>query len=305
MPKAVFRMLGTPHWRMLLQLAFVNLSVLILVWVSLDASYRQYEDRAAVTSRNTNRLVSQSIAGDINYIDRALRSAADEVERLQATGRAMGAVEMDGFLTRLHSRLPMADSLRMTNAHGDVVAGSGGVGVGMVSASSDRDYFIRLRDDPTAELVISQPVLGRISGKWVVIFARRLALADGGFGGIVFAPVTVEWFEKKFNDLEVGAKGTVVMRGDASREFDLLARFPHAGYVGQTKVSATFRATIAANPQGGTYQAVAGADNIRRTFSYRPIANYPLITLVGLATEDYFVVREIAAAGDQAGAAAV
>jgi signal transduction histidine kinase len=274
----------TSRWGMVALLAFVNLAVLTLAWVSLDSSYRQYQDRAEVTSRNTNRLVSQSIAGDIDHVDLVLSAIIDEVARLREAGTGIGAASMDGFLTRLQSRLPMADSLRIANVHGDIIAGSGGVPPGIVVG--DRDYFNRLRDDSKAGLVISHPVLGRVSNKWVLIFARRIDQVDGSFGGVVFAPVTIEWFETKFNNLEVGARGTVVMRGDASRDFDLLVRFPHAGYVGQTKVSDTFRARITANPNGGTYQAVAGADNIRRTFSYRPIAHYPLITLVGLATED-------------------
>lgn len=275
----------TSRWRMVALLLFVNLFVVALVWISLDASYRQYQDRAEVSSRNTNRLVSQSIAGDIDYIDLALRAVADEVARLHGSGGSVEARSLDPFLGRLQSRLPMADSLRLTDAHGTVIAGSDGAPPGV--SLGDRDYFIRLRDNPGAGLTISSPILGRVSQKWVLIFARRIQSADGGFGGMVVAPVTIGWFERKFNDLEVGRNGTVVMRGDASRDFDLLARFPHAGYVGQTKVSDTFRARIAANPEGGTYQAVAGADSIHRTFSYRPIANYPLITLVGLATEDY------------------
>lgn len=275
----------TSRWRMVALLLFVNLFVIALVWISLDASYRQYQDRAEVSSRNTNRLVSQSIAGDIDYIDLALRAVADEVARLHGSGGSVEARSLDPFLGRLQSRLPMADSLRLTDAHGTVIAGSDGAPPGV--SLGDRDYFIRLRDNPGAGLTISSPILGRVSQKWVLIFARRIQSADGGFGGMVVAPVTIDWFERKFNDLEVGRNGTVVMRGDASRDFDLLARFPHAGYVGQTKVSDTFRARIAANPEGGTYQAVAGADSIHRTFSYRPIANYPLITLVGLATEDY------------------
>lgn len=275
----------TSRWRMVALLLFVNLFVIALVWISLDASYRQYQDRAEVSSRNTNRLVSQSIAGDIDYIDLALRAVADEVARLHGSGGSVEARSLDPFLGRLQSRLPMADSLRLTDAHGTVIAGSDGAPPGV--SLGDRDYFIRLRDNPGAGLTISSPILGRVSQKWVLIFARRIQSADGGFGGMVVAPVTIGWFERKFNDLEVGRNGTVVMRGDASRDFDLLARFPHAGYVGQTKVSDTFRARIAANPEGGTYQAVAGADSIHRTFSYRPIANYPLITLVGLATEDY------------------
>lgn len=284
MRKAVSRMLGAPKRGMVALLVFVNLSALVLVWISLDTSYRQYHDRAAVTSRNTNRLVSQSIAGDIDHIDLALHTVVDEVSRVRMVGGAIRAATMDAFLVRLQTRLPMALGLRIANATGEVIAEAGGMVPGL--NVGDRDYFLRARDDSAAGLIISQPTLGRSSGKWVLIFARRLEQPGGGFAGIAYTPVPIEWFEKKFNDLEVGSNGTVVMRGDASRDFDLLARFPHAGYVGQTKVSETFRARIAANPGGDTYEAVAGADNVRRTFSYRPIANYPLITLVGLATED-------------------
>jgi len=282
---ADFNKFKASRWRLVALLLFVNASVLGLAWISLDASYRQYQDRAAVSTRNTNRLVSQSIAGDIDQIDLALRAVADEVGRFHSTGSSLAGPEMKVFLGRLQGRLKMADSLRLTNAAGDVIVGSDGPAPGISAA--DRGYFITLRDDPKSGLVISPPVLGRISNKWVLIFARRLTLADGSFGGIVFAPVTIAWFEQKFNNLEVGPQGTVVMRGDASRNFDLLARFPHAGYVGQTTVSQTFTARITANPRGGTYEAVAGADNIRRTFSYQAIENYPLITLVGMATDDY------------------
>lgn len=272
-------------WPIVALLAFVNLSVLALVWVSLDSSHRQYQDRAEISSRNTSRLVAQSIAGDIDRIDLALRVVIDEVARERQSNPILTPDVLEEFLNRLQSRLPMADSIRVSDRDGVLLAGAGGVPAGVTV--HDRDYFVTLRDHAAAGLVISQPVLGRVSGKWVLIFARRIDLADGGFGGVVFASVTIDWFEKKFNELEVGATGTVVMRGDASREFDLLARVPHAGYVGQTKVSETFRARITARPEGGTYQAAAGADGIHRTFSYRPIANYPLITLVGLATADY------------------
>ncbi|CUW39854.1 putative Signal transduction histidine kinase [Magnetospirillum sp. XM-1] len=283
--KADFNKFKASRWRLVALLLFVNASVLGLAWMSLDASYRQYQDRAAVTTRNTNRLVAQSIAGEIDQIDLGLRAISDEVSRLHAAGGSIRGPEMKAFLGRIQGRLKMTDSLRLADKAGDVIASSDGAQSGI--NTSDRQYFTVHRDNPEAGLAISPPILGRISNKWVLIFARRLTLADGSFGGIVFAPVTIAWFEQKFNDLEVGPQGTVVMRGDASRNFDLLARFPHAGYVGQTTVSQTFRARITANPQGGTYEAVAGADNIRRTFSYQPIANYPLITLVGMATEDY------------------
>ena len=272
------------RWRIIGLVAFANLFVFCLLAVSLQGSYRQYAERAAVASRNTNHLVSQSIAGEIDHIDLAMRTVADEYARRLAAG-IREPRQMDDFLSRLQSRLPMVDSLRVTDIDGNIVSGVGGVPPAMTAG--DRDYFVRLRDNRAAGLAISQPTQGRISGKWVLIFARRLEFADGGFAGVVYAPVTISWFERKFDELEVGPHGAVVMRGDASRDFDLLARFPAAGFVGQTKVSDTFRATITANPHGGTYQAQAGADNVLRTFSYQAVSGYPLITLVGLATEDY------------------
>lgn len=282
---AGFAVSGAPKWRLAALLVFVNLSVLGLAWMSLDSSYRQATERAAVTTRNTNRLVSQTIAGDIGQIDLALRGVADEAVRLAAAGRSPAGSEMKAFLARLQARLRMTDSLRLTDVAGRVAVGSEDAATGI--DLSDREYFATLRDDPGAGLAISPPILGRATGKWLLIFARRITLPGGAFGGIALAPVPIVWFEERFNDLEVGPRGTVVMRGDSSRNFDLLARYPHAGYVGQTTVSDTFRARIAASPQGGTYEAVAGADNIRRTFSYRPIDHYPLITLVGMSTEDY------------------
>lgn len=255
-----------------------------LVAIALHASFQQYEERAAITSRNTNRLVAQGIAGELDRIDLGLLAVRDEYAR-QRAARRVDPQAMTAFLRAQQSRLPMIDSLWIADAAGNVIYGADRELPRNVSIA-DRDYFLTQRAGPSRGMILSRPVLGKISGKWVLILSRRLAGADGEFLGIVLAPVTIEWFEKMFTRLDVGAKGAVVLRGDASRDFDLLGRYPPAGFVGQTKVSEQFRATITANPRAGTYQAYAGADNIRRTFSYEAVSGYPLITLVGLATDD-------------------
>lgn len=262
----------------------VNLFIAALAGAMLRASYQQYLERAAIVTRNTNRLVSQSIAAESDRIDMALRAARDEYRRQSAAGRIDRHL-MTAFLRRQQEQLPMADSIRIADAGGLVVVGTdkelpSGVTI------ADRDYFLALRDGGANRLVVSKPVLGRISGKWVLIFARGLERADGRFDGVVYGAVTIDWFNRKFARLEVGDKGTVVLRGDATRNFDLLARFPQAGFVGQTTVSPQFTAMITANPQGGTYEAHAGADNIRRVFSYSQVEGYPFITLVGFSTDD-------------------
>ncbi|MCM8620253.1 MAG: EAL domain-containing protein [Candidatus Accumulibacter sp.] len=265
-----------------------NLFVCSLVGVSLHASYAQYHDRAAITSRNTNRLVAQTIEDEIRRIDFGLRVVADEYTRQSAVGRIDPATLTD-FLRRQLERLPVSGGLRIADQEGEVVFSSDKVLPGGISIT-DRDYFVTLRDNPSHELAISRPLIGKISNQWVLIFARRLSAADGSFAGVVLAQVATEWFERKFSRLDVGPNGTVVFRGNASRDFDMLGRLPPAapaGYMGQTKVSSQFRASITANPQEGTYEAFAGADNVRRVFSYQAVGDYPLITLVGLSTDDF------------------
>lgn len=272
------------RWRMAGLVAFVNLFVLGLMGISLHGSHQQYSERAALATRNTNRLVSQAIASDMDRIDLALRTVADEYRR-QGRDGAVDWAEMKAFLTRTHSYIPMVDAVRIADADSLLINSTDEIRADI--RLGDRAYFQRLHQDAGAGLVVSEPVVGRVTGKWVLIFSRRLETPTGAFAGAVIAPVPVDWFLRRFESLEVGRNGVVVLRGDASRDFDLLARYPAGGFVGQTKVSDTFRAMIAANPRAGTYQARAGADNVLRTLTYTAVGDYPFITVVGLAPEDY------------------
>jgi PAS domain S-box-containing protein len=293
--KRLQRFASRPNRPLLIGIILADLLVVALAGFSSYTSYVLYRDRAASTSRNTNRLVSQSISGEISLVDIGLNVARDEYIRLGSFG-TLDQQRLTEFLKVQKSRLPMVDNIRIADREGRVVFGSdthlpAGVSI------ADRQYFAVLRDSPADRLMISEPVVSHISNAWVVVFARRIDRADGSFDGVIYAPVTLDWFNRKLARLEVGAKGAVVLRGDASRNFDLLARFPPAGFVGQTTVSATFRANITARSQEGTYEAEAGADNILRIFSYRQVDGYPLITLVGLSTEDTLAGwwRELAA----------
>jgi len=277
---------ATPLRRLMAFISVANLLVYILALLSLYSSYRQYHERAAISSRNTDRLVAQDIGSEIDRIDLALRMVVFEIDRERRAGGGTDA-RLDEFLSLLQASLPMVLRLRVAAADGQVIHGLDPARKGSIN-NGDRDYFLALRDDSRVDFAISRPTLARSDGQWVLAFARRLLPSPGGgFGGIVYASVPVDWFIRKFDALEVGKHGVVVMRGDASRDFDLLARYPSDYIVGQTKVSELFRAMIAAAPQTGSYEAAAGADAVYRSFSYHRVGTYPLITLVGLAPQDY------------------
>jgi PAS domain S-box-containing protein len=273
----------SPGRKIVVGVVAVNLCFAILAALSLQNSYDRDKERAIVATQNLSSLLAQQISGEIDRIDLALSATADEVTRQQKAG-GIDAVALNAFLARQKSKLPFLETVRVTDVAGLNLYGPDVDPQAPVSAA-DRDYFLQARADPQAGLLISKPVVGRISKKWVVIFARRIKAPDGGFGGIVLAPVPVQHFSDSSSHLALGSNGTAALR--ASDDFGLIARFPDLGGYGQTRVSAEFQRKIEADPLAGTYVAQAGLDNIERVFSYRRVDSRPLIALIGVGTEDY------------------
>ena len=81
---------------------------------------------------------------------------------------------------------------------------------------ADSDYFIRLRDDASAGLVVSGPVFARISRKWVIVLARRIERPDGSMAGIIYANIAVERFQRMFAEMKLGTRGAVSLRTSAA-----------------------------------------------------------------------------------------
>jgi len=261
-----------------------DLFVLAVILMSLAGSLALYRERAETTSRNLNHQVSLTISGEISAIDLMLQTEAEEISYRHLL--TAGGTALHDALARQQQRHPVADAIRVADAQGHMLAASDDIPDNISLA--DRGFFQSLKANPGQGMIISPALTSRITNQPVLIFVRALTDQSGNFAGIITAPVAMEWFRSRFRDMEVGEHGVVVMRGNASRDFDLLARYPSEGYViGQTKVSETFRAQIAADPRSGSYEAHAGADNVDRVFSYQAVGNYPLITLVGMAREDF------------------
>lgn len=145
---------------------------------------------------------------------------ADEYERqLASTGIDRHA--LNAFIAGESSRLPYIDALRATDS--ECVIGFGeDILPGSKESVADRDYFIKLRDDPNAGIVISasQPGLGNKE----VVFARRLNQAKEVFAGIVFSVITAEHFATLISQLDIGQKGFISLRDG---HLNVIVRYPN------------------------------------------------------------------------------
>ena len=267
-------------------LVALNLAVLGMAWASVRQGRRHAEEQAALHSSNLALVIEQNLEADIRAIDLGLISLKREITREQAAG-GINSARLNAFIEDLFKHYPNFDSIRTANASGEIDYGIG-VLPGSRATITDRDYFKILKGNPSAGLVISAPVLGRISKKWVIMFARRIDSLNGEFGGVVYGVITVDTFSHMLSHVDPGPNGSVVLRDGT---LGLMARYPFlqgvSDKIGNQNLNSVFIALLNAGRTYGTYKAYAAIDGVERTYSFRKVGSHPLLVNVGLASKDY------------------
>jgi len=279
----------------------LDLLVVAMAGVSLMRSLDHYQTQAFVETGNLTQLIEIQLTASFDRLDRVLLEAKGEIE--QGLRGAGAGHDFERLKARETFKLPELDALRWTDAQGRFFHHKTQLLPGSVSIE-DRDFFKRLRDDPSAGLVFSEAQVSRVSGKKVVVLARRLNRPDGQFAGIVSASVTLAHLEKTFGALKLGSGGAISLRDS---ELHLVARYPvpESGELGSRQVSSDVRKALQSGRESGDFLAVSALDHVERASAYRRLAMYPFYVLVGLATEDYLAAWRVEAAKTLAAALAI
>ncbi len=269
--------------------------VLLLVVVSLPAIYSLSHSRvkaehdAKLEAQAKALTLGQSVIAILDKVNFTLQMVSDEVVRHKQ--QRASEQELQSFIERQFKHLPELDSLRISDAQGRVTQGSPERPATSVNMA-DRDYFNYLRDHPDAGMVLSRPIIGKISGKWVITCARRITLPDKRFGGVVYGVLTLQQFKELFSQVAPGDQGSVSLR---FADLSLLAYFSplqqKAGSTyanGSKEVSLVWQQKLAKGETAhGDYRAVSAVDGVKRSYSYRLLQPYRLYLNVGLAEDDY------------------
>jgi signal transduction histidine kinase len=263
-----------------------NLFVIAFSGIMIYQLLEHDKNRIRVHTQNLSTSIEQSIVNILEKSDVALLSVVDEAET-QIAGGTMNGRLLNNFISRLHAQMSELHGLRMTNARGDVIYGTGLDPDHPVNIA-DRDYFISARDNPKGGLVISEPLFGRITRKWVINIARRVNHADGSFAGVAYGAFSIDYFLKHFSAFNIGENGTITLR---TSELITVVRYRMGNgadtTLGKKVISPEYREKLRSNSNYGTFTDSSLIDNEERTYSYRKISGYPLYVTVGLATRDY------------------
>jgi PAS domain S-box-containing protein len=268
----------------------VLFNLLLTGFAGMNLLHQRSQDEADATDSTANicKILEQNISGIIKECDLGLMTIKDEYERHLAEG---GAHEehLNAVMQGLNHNSPHVVAYRIASFDGSVLYGHGTVaGAPVGKIALPQELLDRLRTDPGAGLVISDPVIGKVSKKWVIILARRLNKPDGSGAGVIITSLPLENFSKNFATINLGKNSVISLR---NQQMGLIARHPETDPSGKAygtrPVSKDLQKLLAEGRSEASYYTPTGSDNIARLVSFRKIGEFPLYIIVGISRDVY------------------
>ncbi len=274
-------------WRLATALVCLNLCVLAFVGYALDQSKLQKEAEVSETVHNLTHLLDQSISSSAQKVDLSLLGIADQLEESLRGRNQLDGVRVNRLLEQHRTWLSKVGDIRVTDASGLVRFGPG-VDKDSKISYGDRAFFAQHRDTLTQQLVVSDPVLGRVSKLWVVVLSRRYNYPDGRFAGVIAAAVPLSYFSALLGELNLGPNGVALLRDGAG---GLLARYPMiadpSAKIGAKIYSKELGQIMASGQTDVVYHTPKTGDGVERIVGYRRLVGVPFQLVVGMGASDY------------------
>ncbi len=289
-PKFILLLNSYSRSNLLLQIAAPILLIVCAIAfqiASLNESREHQLAQTRLSAQEVGSTLAASIAGSFQNIDLTLLAASDYL-RNQVSLKQLDAGKFNASLNLLQRRVPALLLLQVSDEHGDVLFGTNTENSETRNVS-DRRYFQQLKISPDAGMVVSEPIMGKFTKKWVVICARRFNLAHGQFGGVIYGSVELEGFTERLSgkELKLSENDAFVLRDDHS---NILIRYSHGKqemtHVGEKVASPNIVAFDKSGHAATTYQATSVLDKTERIFYLQRIKDQPLGIIIGLSVSD-------------------
>ena len=191
----------------------------------LRSSYHQVLESTRKEMESLSIVIESNVLTTIAKIDVVLGETAYDFTPVMAGLRPSDIKKANHGLLRLMAYIPevQKDSLRVIDAQGRVVFNAGLTAELPNVVVEDRAYFLRQKHDPDAGLVVSEPLLSRFTGRWLITLSRRMTGPDGQFLGLVQAALRTEFFQGLFDLVQPGPYDSIALFDDNMR---LLVRLP-------------------------------------------------------------------------------
>ena len=276
-----------PRRKLIALLGMAMLAGMALMSYLIWSGYREAIRTAEITSRNYAAILEARLDATLRRADAILQ---ERVRTLPVAALSQQAVpryagEIDASLDSHLTNFQELAGLRVFDVEGDLIYTSDSKTIPRTNVA-DRDYFRRLRDDPQAGLVFSEVNIARTTGRPTLVVGRVLRDGQGIFRGIVIASVELEYLQKLFRSLDLGAQGIIVIR--RSDDFTQVVRWPPLDSETNQPLSPglPIRQAISAGKNEATTGFTTSVDGVSRILSFRKLENYPFFAVTAMGRDD-------------------
>lgn len=263
--------------------ALLCLGVPLSVVVGLHRQYAQEIRAAEVNVVNATRAVEQHAARTFEIIDTYLQAV---ISLLDSRLDKVDPLIVHQALREQLVRSRHLNNILILDANGDPVHEAMAFPV-QPRALNERDYFTKLRDDPTTGLYVGRPFIGRVTGLPTLPVARRINNSDGSFAGVIMAALNPEAFQAIYAGIELGKNATLSLwRSDGM----LLVRSPHvADLIGKNFSSGDNYKLHVLPKSTKPFWTIGSTDGIERVIAYGFIDSIPVYVSAAVSRETALV----------------
>ena len=268
----------------LLAVIFVILVCLSLVlmdgWRSWTARTTQLHEMGVATS-NMAQSVAQHADDTIKAADTALLGL---VERVEIDGTSPAALNrLHDLLVKRVAELPQLDGLFVYDETGRWLVNARPTMLSNVN-NADRDYFLYHRSHADTQPYIGLPIQSRSNGSWIITISRRINHADGSFGGVALATISVAYFNNFYQHFNIGREGAIILALDSGV---MLTRSPLlSDSIGKSMANTVLFRDNVSKRATGTLFIKSSQDGVTRLNSFRRLHNYPLFVAAALSKDE-------------------
>lgn len=270
----------------ILVLVIVMMAFAAILITDLVASREREYEAVRRDSDNLSQVIERQIMTAVEKIDIVLQQVAHEYAPIVNDGKPKRRLDANRELRQWMEYTPevQKDSLRIMDRNGRVVFNAGETEALPNVTVGDRAYFLKQKNGGLDQLVISEPLLSRFTGKWLVTLSRPMFDARGEFGGVVQMALRTEYFQALFEKIDVGARGNVSL---FDIEWRLLSRHPSL----PDQLGRQFRSPaadrIAAGESPVAYVSPSRVDGTLRLFVARRLTGLPYTLVIGRSPDEF------------------
>ncbi|MDO8535079.1 MAG: ATP-binding protein [Xanthobacteraceae bacterium] len=247
----------------------------ISAWSLASAYQRAIEDAESQTSNYARAFAthaSRTVGEVFRVIDGLARRLNDPAIVNQQNEQALH-LRMKEYL----AGVPQITSVVLIDMNGMSITSS--TVSGYKIDYSDRLYFHRHQADPSLEINIDDPVIGRLSNKPIVVVSRRLSSPTGEFIGVISTGLSQKYFTDFYASVSLGAGGLIAL---TKNDGGIVAQIPASNELVDKTIATRDGMRTSARDRVDIFR-MQSPDGVERIVSVAAVENYPLKVQVAMS----------------------